>query len=116
MRHIDVSGWTLDIPETHVERTRGLLGRTELDPTHALVLARCSSVHTIGMRFAIDVIAFDQEWSVIDVRTLQPGRVSWPRRRVRNVIEAAAGHGQAFTEALDGRTIRGGLGIDRRRT
>jgi len=116
MRHVDVAGWTLEIPETHVERTRGLLGRTELDPTHALVLARCSSVHTIGMRFAIDVIAFDKEWSVIDVRTLQPGRVSWPRRRVRNVIETAAGHGQAFTEALDGRTIRGGLGIDRRRT
>lgn len=116
MRRVEAAGWTLEIPETHVERTRGLLGRTELDPTHALVLARCSSVHTIGMRFAIDVIAFDQEWSVINVRTLQPGRVSWPRRRVRNVIETAAGHGQAFTEALDGRTIRGGLGIDRRRT
>ena len=113
MRHVDVAGWTLEIPETHVERTRGLLGRTELDPTHALVLARCSSVHTIGMRFAIDVIAFDQDWSVIDVRTLQPGRVWWPRRRVRNVIETAAGHGGAFSASLDGRTIREALGTAR---
>jgi uncharacterized membrane protein (UPF0127 family) len=116
MRRVEAAGWALEIPESHVERTRGLLGRTELDPTDALVLARCSSVHTIGMRFPIDVIAFDEDWSVIDVRTLQPGRVSWPRRRVRHVIETAAGRGQAFNASLDGRTIRGALGTDRPRT
>ena len=115
MRRVEAAGWTLEIPETHVERTRGLLGRTELDPTHALVLTRCSSVHTIGMRFPIDVIAFDAGWEPIDVRTLPPGRMSWPRRRVRNVIETAAGRAQAFSASLDGRTIREALGIDRRR-
>lgn len=116
MRRVETAGWTLEITETHVERTRGLLGRTELDPTHALVLRRCSSVHTIGMRFPIDVIAFDADWETIDVRTLPPGRMSWPRRRVRNVIETAAGRGQAFNASLDGRTIREALGTDRRRT
>jgi len=116
MRYIEAAGWTLEVPETHVERTRGLLGRTELDPLHALVLARCSSVHTIGMRFPIDVIAFDADWSIVEVRTMPPGRVSWPRRRVRNVIETAAGRGGAFSASLDGRTIRGALGTGRRRT
>jgi uncharacterized membrane protein (UPF0127 family) len=106
----------LEIPETHLERTRGLLGRDDLDPTHALVLARCSSVHTIGMRFPIDVIACDKDWAVIDVRTLGPGRIQWPRRRVRNVIETAADRGRSFTASLDGRTIREALGIDRPRT
>jgi hypothetical protein len=113
MRRIEAAGWTLEIPETHVERTRGLLGRTELDPAHALVLPRCSSVHTIGMRFPIDVVAFDAAWAPVDIRTLPPGRVSWPRRRVRNVIETAAGRGGAFSASLDGRTIREALGTAR---
>ena len=113
MRCIEAAGWTLEIPETHVERTRGLLGRTDLDPTHALVLARCSSVHTIGMRFPIDVVAFDAEWTLVDIRTMPPARVSWPRRRVRNVIETAAGRGGAFSASLDGRTIREALGTGR---
>jgi len=65
MRRIEAAGWTLEVPETHLERTRGLLGRTELDTSHVLVLARCSSVHTIGMRFPIDVIAFDADWSIV---------------------------------------------------
>jgi len=116
MRHIEAGGWTLEIPEFHVERTRGLLGRTQLAPTGALVLARCSSVHTIGMRFPIDVVAFDRDWAFVDVRTLEPGRIAWPRKGVRNVIETAAGRGQAFTEALDGRTIREALGSGPRRT
>ena len=116
MRRVEAAGWTLEVPETHVERTRGLLGRTELDPSHALVLARCSSVHTIGMRFPIDVIAFDRDWSLVDIRTIPPGCMAWPRRGVRNVVETAAGRGQAFNASLDGRTIRGALGTDRRRT
>lgn len=116
MRRVEIAGWVLEIPETHAERTRGLLGRSELEPTHALVLTRCSSVHTIGMRFAIDVVSFDKGWAVVDVRTVAPGHVAWPRRRVRNVVETAAGRGQAFSGSLDGRTIREALDIDRRRT
>jgi|SRR5436305_9092751 uncharacterized protein len=116
MRRAEAAGWILEIPESHLERTRGLLGRDDLDPTHAVVLARCRSVHTIGMRFAIDVVMFDAEWEVAGIRTLPPGRIGWPRRHVRHIIETAAGRGQAFTAALDGRTIRESLGIDRRRT
>jgi len=37
-------------------RRKGLLGRDRLDDHHALVLAPCGSVHTIGMRFPIDVL------------------------------------------------------------
>ncbi len=113
---MEAAGWVLEIPETHVERTRGLLGRTELDTTHALVLTRCSSVHTVGMRFPIDVVSFDKEWAVVDVRTMAPGRVAWPRRRVRNVIETAADRGEALSASLDGRTIREALDTDRPRT
>lgn len=114
MRHVAAAGWTLEIPETHVERTRGLLGRDELEPTRAFVLARCRSVHTVGMRFPIDVVTYDADWSVVGILTLPPTRIGWPRRHVRHIVETAAGRGPAFTAVLDGRTIRGALGIDRR--
>jgi uncharacterized membrane protein (UPF0127 family) len=116
MRHVDVAGWTLELPESHAERARGLLGRDTLGPTNALVLARCRSVHTIGMRFPIDVVAFDKDWMLIDVRMLVPGRTAWPRRRVRHIIETAEGRGQSFSASVDGRTIREALGTDPRRT
>ena len=116
MRQVEVEGWVLEMPETHAERARGLLGRDVLDPTHALVLARCRSVHTIGMRFPIDVVAFDADWEPVDIRTAAPGRMILPRRRMRHVIEVAAGRGQAFMTALDGRTIREALGTGRPRT
>jgi uncharacterized membrane protein (UPF0127 family) len=116
MRRVEAAGWMLEIPETHVERTRGLLGRDALDPTHAFVLARCRSVHSVGMRFPIDIVAFDAEWSVVHIRALPPGRIGWPRRGARHIVETAAGRGHALSASLDGRTIREALGIDPPRT
>ena len=37
-------------------RRRGLLGRTTFAPGAALLIAPCSSIHTWGMRFPIDVL------------------------------------------------------------
>jgi uncharacterized membrane protein (UPF0127 family) len=37
-------------------RRQGLLGRSELRPGTALVLAPCNAVHTFRMRFPIDVV------------------------------------------------------------
>lgn len=42
-------------------RLRGLLGRSSLAEGEALVLSPCSSIHTLGMRFPIDVIFVDAE-------------------------------------------------------
>jgi uncharacterized membrane protein (UPF0127 family) len=116
MRHIELADWTLEIPETPVERARGLLRRDGLDPMTALVLARCRSVHTIGMRFPIDAVLFDGSWTLVDVRPLSPGRIAWPRHRVRHIVEVSAGRGGAFSATLDGRRIRDALGSGRRRT
>jgi uncharacterized protein len=116
MRHVELSGWALEIAESRAERARGLLGRDGLDPAHALVLARCRSVHTVGMRFTIDVLAFDGDWTFLGIRTLAPGRIAWPRKGVRAIIETAAGQGRSFSGSLDGRTIRDALGTGRPRT
>jgi uncharacterized membrane protein (UPF0127 family) len=70
-------------------RRRGLLGRSGL--TGAFVLRPAASVHTFGMRFAIDVACCDRSGVVVAVRTLPPGRVTRPRPLARTVIEAEAG-------------------------
>lgn len=48
-------------------RRKGLLGRDGLDDDHALLLAPCGSVHTIGMRFAIDVLFVGPDGRVVKI-------------------------------------------------
>ncbi|MFJ9134608.1 DUF192 domain-containing protein [Streptomyces sp. NPDC102256] len=70
-------------------RRRGLLGRDGIEG--ALLLTPASSVHTLGMRFPIDVAYLDRASRVLAVRTMRPGRVGLPRPRARAVLEAEAG-------------------------
>ena len=78
-----------ELAESRVERRRGLLGRDELEG--ALVLRPCRWVHTIGMRFPIDVAYCDVTMKVLEVVSMQPHRVGRPRLAARAVIEAEAG-------------------------
>jgi len=70
-------------------RSRGLLGRRGFEG--ALVLPRTRAVHTVGMRFPIDVAFCDKDMVVVGMTRLRPWRVSLPRRRGRSVVEAEAG-------------------------
>lgn len=79
----------LEIAASYGTRRRGLLGRTGLDG--ALLITPCNSVHTIRMRFPIDVAYLDKRLKVVDVHTLKPGRLPLPRLRARHVLEAEAG-------------------------
>lgn len=79
----------LEVASDRRARARGLLGRGGLDG--ALLLAPVGSVHTFGMRFAIDAALCTDDLEVLAVRTLAPGRLTVPRRGVRAVLEAEAG-------------------------
>jgi uncharacterized protein len=48
-------------------RRRGLLGRSALPDHHALVLAPCNAVHTVGMQFPIDVLFVSGDGRVVKV-------------------------------------------------
>ncbi len=78
-----------EVASTYSARIRGLLGRSGYDG--ALVLKGTRSVHTIGMRFPIDVAFLDSELAVLGVVHLPPWRMTMPRRRCRSVLEAEAG-------------------------
>ena len=80
---------SLEIAATRRERRRGLLGR---DGTGgALLLERTRSVHTLGMRFAIDVAHLDADMRVLRVTTMRPHRIGRFVRQARCVVEAEAG-------------------------
>ncbi|WP_335980763.1 MULTISPECIES: DUF192 domain-containing protein [Streptomycetaceae] len=79
----------LHVAASYRARTRGLLGRSGIDG--ALLLTPASSIHTVRMRFAIDVAYLDRRLRVLAVRTMPPGRLGRPRLRARHVLEAEAG-------------------------
>jgi uncharacterized membrane protein (UPF0127 family) len=80
---------SLEVADSRGARRRGLLGRDGIEG--ALMLTPARSVHTIGMRFAIDVAHVDADMVVRSVVTMRPGRLGRWRRRSRHVLEAEAG-------------------------
>ena len=51
--------------ETFLRRLVGLLGRKPLSDGEGLWIAPCSSVHSFGMRYTIDVLFLDRNGKVI---------------------------------------------------
>jgi uncharacterized membrane protein (UPF0127 family) len=86
-----------ELADTSSARRRGLIGRDRVDG--ALVLRPCRQVHTIGMRFPIDVIWCDRDGNVLRVASIRPWRVSRFVWRARAVIEAP--HGAAERWAIE---------------
>jgi len=81
---------SVEVAESPGERMRGLLGRDGLEG--ALLLRRCRSVHTLGMRFAIDVAFLDRDGRVIGVvAPMRRWRIGRMRLGARQVLEAEAG-------------------------
>lgn len=81
---------SLEVADSRRRRARGLLGRDGVDG--ALWLPRTRAVHTVGMRFAIDVAYCDAEGRVLEVVRMRPWRLGLPRLAARSVVEAQAGN------------------------
>jgi uncharacterized membrane protein (UPF0127 family) len=79
----------VEIAETRRQRRKGLIGRDELEG--ALVLRPCRQVHTLRMRFPVDVAFCDRDGFVLHTATLVPWRLSRPVPRAYFAIEARAG-------------------------
>ena len=69
----------VEVADTATARRRGLLGRDAFDG--ALVLRPCRNVHTVRMRFPIDVAFCDAEGVVL--RTVTPRALADVARRAR---------------------------------
>lgn len=80
---------SLEIPAKRKAKAKGLLGRNGFDG--AILLKGVRSVHTIGMKFDLDIALLDQDNVVIKTLRLHRNRVSAPIFRARAVLEAEAG-------------------------
>jgi uncharacterized membrane protein (UPF0127 family) len=74
-----------------VARLRGLLGRSPPVPGAALLIAPCRAVHTVGMRYPIDIVFLARDGRVLRVcPQVVPVRAR-VCRRAWGVAELAAG-------------------------
>ncbi len=73
-------------------RLVGLLGRSGLEPGEGLLLRGEQAIHTIGMRFPIDVVYLDREARVLRaIDSMVPLRFGPFLRNSRDVLELPAG-------------------------
>ncbi len=83
--HIAVAG-------TSLRRLVGLLGKRGLDPGTGLLIIPSQAIHTVAMRFAIDVVFLDRDWRVIKLRhAMAPFRVTGVYWKARSVLELPSG-------------------------
>lgn len=88
------------------QKRRGLAGLEELPPQVALRIHGCRSVHTVGMRFPLDLLWLDAEGAVVRLDRGVPARRVRGCRAARSVVETLAGEGESFARLIGG--TRGG--------
>jgi len=76
---VDLLGREAPVASSRLAR---LLGLAHLDREAAgegLLIPRCASVHTFGMRFALDLFFLDERGAILGVRRQIPARrvISW---------------------------------------
>lgn len=78
-------------------RLRGLMFTREFPAgCDALLLTPCNAIHTMFMRYPIDVLFVDSELKVVEVLpNLKPGKICRPVSGARQVIEMPAGKAAA---------------------
>ncbi len=87
-----VLGQRISIAETSLSRMVGLLGKKGLEPGTGLLIYPSQAVHTVAMRFTIDVVFIDRNWKVVHVNpSLVPYRMTGIHWRARCVLELPSG-------------------------
>jgi hypothetical protein len=98
---------SLAVAQTHWSRLRGLLGTSPDDFRNGrgLWIRPCRGVHTLAMRFPIDVVYLDRAGTVVHLEhNLQPWRFSPVRMQAASVLELPS-HTVASTETAVGDRI-----------
>ena len=85
-------GDKIELADSSLTRMWGLLGRSGLGTGGGLWIAPSSGVHTMGMKFPIDVVGLDRNKRVVKLwHSLVPYRVTSVSMKISSVIELAAG-------------------------
>jgi uncharacterized membrane protein (UPF0127 family) len=99
VRHLPGGLRVLEARTFHA-RLLGLAYVDELRTGYGLLIPRCQSVHTFGMRFRLDLVFLDQAGAPFEVIQDVPPRRVASRLEARAVLETNAGEGVRFAAAL----------------
>ncbi len=107
VKNLTRENWVADraqVANTSATRRTGLLKHTALAEGEGLWIVPCEGVHTIGMRFVIDVVFLDKKRKVVKIRS-RMGRWRFALAlRAHSVLElpegAAAQSGLAVGDQL----------------
>lgn len=87
-----VLGERIRIAETSLSRVVGLLRDRSLEEGCGLLIYPSQAIHTVGMKFAIDVVFVNREWRVVGLKVnMVPFRVSKVHWKARCVVELPVG-------------------------
>jgi uncharacterized membrane protein (UPF0127 family) len=82
----------VEIARTFLKRLIGLMGRSILMEDQGLYFPGCKSIHTFGMKFAIDVLFMDKNMKITKmISCLKPNRVAFAPFSTRDTLELACG-------------------------
>ena len=79
------------IADTSAKRQTGLLKHARLEPGEGLWITPCEAVHTIGMKFPIDVLFLDKKRRVVKIRHAMPRWRMSGAFRAHSVLELPSG-------------------------
>lgn len=87
------SGVAVRVANTFWTRAIGLLTTSSLNDQAALWITPCASIHTIGMRYPIDVVFLDRSQKVLKIaHSVRPFGVSFAPKGTKSVLEMASGN------------------------
>jgi len=82
----------VEVADSVFGRMKGLIGKEGLDEGSSLWIKPCRGVHTIGMKFPIDVLFLDSGNRVVWMKQdMPPNRLSRIVFKARSVLELPAG-------------------------
>jgi len=98
---VRVCGRSVPVATGFRARLLGLAGLTSEQADSGLLIPRCASVHTFGMRFELDLVFLDRrQRPLVTRRRVPPGRLVWHRAAVA-VLEIPSRQGGEFFPGQD---------------
>ncbi len=87
-----VLGDRIGVADTTLTRFVGLIGRGSLAQGHGLLIRPSNGVHTLWMRFSIDVLLLDREYRVLaSYGSLRPFRITAINWKASSALELPSG-------------------------
>ena len=87
LEHVELLGFVVPVATTRLSRLLGLALLARERAGDGLLIPDCRSVHTLGMRFSLDLLFLDRRGRVIEIRRNVPAGRFCGCRKAASVLE-----------------------------